>query len=370
MRINEGILDDIEAKSVDVNKVFQPDNMLWPGDKTFSVYITLEFVGTLEASALKELCDSLLMFLEIQRKIDIYSRMCATDVNYRLIRDFDAAIAQNKKFRNYGIDFGIAHHFTRAIDVVRFYVKLFAFCGKKLRIMKVRANYGKEHSIEIDKTFTGFINKIFFKDWKTNATVTAEMMQNVLSLVNINIPDNDAVVLEVINAFKPSYDIFSQKIRGRLYRESQLCPSFNLEDKNNYITLPETLYDKMLSEHISWEQFRVFGESRGDIDDIIAVTNGGAEISDNRAAAAEVLSERPVKIHDLVFRFNEDKNVVFMCVVLNPFGVDTHKWRPNFELAIFTYTMYRESHYLNMLKVLWPWMKEKDYQTIWKSIPE
>ena len=150
--------------------------MLWPGDKTFSVYITLEFVGTLEASALKELCDSLLMFLEIQRKIDIYSRTCATDVNYRLIRDFDAAIAQNKKFRNFGIDFGIAHHFTRAIDVVRFYVKLSTFCGEKLRLMKVRANYGQEHSIEIDMRCAAFINKIFFKNYKAKGITIDEMM--------------------------------------------------------------------------------------------------------------------------------------------------------------------------------------------------
>ena len=57
-----------------------------------------------------------------------------------------------------------------------------------------------------------------------------------------------------------------------------------------------------------------------------------------------------------------------MCVTLNPFIVDTHKYRPNFELVVFTYAMHKASHYLHMLQILWPWMKEKDYQTIWKNI--
>ena len=93
MRINEGILDDLEARSADIRNVISMDDLRWPGDDIFTVYLTAEFTGTFDAVALRALCDNLSLFLDVQHKIGIYSRMCPTDANYRMIRDLDADIA-------------------------------------------------------------------------------------------------------------------------------------------------------------------------------------------------------------------------------------------------------------------------------------
>ena len=132
MLINEGILDDIEASDANISQLFPTNELKWPGDENLSVYITLEFSGSIFAEKLKELCDDLLMFLDLQRRIKDYSRMCASDSDYRLIRDIDDAIRQNKKYRNWGIDFGVSNHFRSAKDVVRFITRLNTFCGTKL----------------------------------------------------------------------------------------------------------------------------------------------------------------------------------------------------------------------------------------------
>ena len=132
MLINEGILDDIEASDANISQLFPTNELKWPGDESLSVYITLEFSGSIFAEKLKELCDDLLMFLDLQRRIKDYSRMCASDSDYRLIRDIDDAIRQNKKYRNWGIDFGVSNHFRSAKDVVRFITRLNTFCGTKL----------------------------------------------------------------------------------------------------------------------------------------------------------------------------------------------------------------------------------------------
>lgn len=41
MRINEGILDDIEARDTDISQIIPTDELKWPGDKTLPVYVTL-----------------------------------------------------------------------------------------------------------------------------------------------------------------------------------------------------------------------------------------------------------------------------------------------------------------------------------------
>ena len=125
----------------------------------------------------------------------------------------------------------------------------------------------------------------------------------------------------------------------------------------------------MLARTISWNQFASFGDGRSNIDDLIFVNNAGAEINANRIEAAKVLDETPVKIHDVVFRHNKTRNIIFMCVVLEPFLVDTHNYRPNFQLAYFSYVLseYEYDKGYKMLSILFPWMKKSDYETIWNS---
>ena len=253
MRINEGILDDLDAQSVNIKDKLNAGELGWPGDKNFSVYVTIEFLQTLEAEKLKELCDDILLFLETQRNITEYSRICATDANYRLIRDIDVAIAEGKKFKNFGIDFGIAHNFHHALNVIRFFTKLMNFCGKSVRIIKLRANYGREHSASIRKVCADYMRKIFIDKKKTQQSPTQDAMNDALKIVNIFIPNNDDVALEIINAAKHSFDIYAYKIRSKFYPFYQQYSDFKLDSKSNYLQLPEELHQKMIDTRLTWD---------------------------------------------------------------------------------------------------------------------
>ena len=293
--------------------------------------------------------------------------MCPTDANYRLIRDFDAAIAENRKFRNWGIDFGLAHRFRNAVDVVRFISRLNVFCGPRLAEIKVRAQYGQEHSYVIDKTYLKFIHKIV-SGKKNKSTYAQEAMSTTLAMANIFLPDDDSVALSVIDMFSGSFDYYIWKIRNTFYPLSQMYPSFQTGWADNYINDIGPLRERMKAQTVSWDQFSKLGDERSNIDDLIPVTNGGAEINANRLTAADVMDSRPVGIHNVVLRYNETKDVVVLVVMFNPFVVDSQYYRPNFQQAYLSMVLQHDTYSLSQLRILFPWMTEADFETIWNAI--